>query len=455
MATTQSHAGVELLEQLGKAGDGKSPLGCMQCGLCGGSCPLGDAMEFPPRKMILQASAGNLDEVLASPSLWMCVGCYTCSQRCPRAIELTDGLWPALRDKAMQQGIPAARRAAGDASRTSSSTATRWASRRGSGWTGPRTWTCAVLDLSKEPRPVEVLWLVGCYPSYYPRNRVVTRAFARILTAAGRHAGACWATRRRRSANATGCSARRGSSRRWSSRTGSCWTSSEFEKIVVLDPHGYRALEKFYPALRREVSGRALHAPSWPSGWSNSSRCWSSRSRRRSPTTTTAALGRRYGCFDPPRALLEAIPGREAGGDGPQPRQRPVLRRRGRRHVAGRPHRRPRRPAALRPSASARRPTPGPTCWPSPAPSSCRASRIPPRSPAWRAGSRSATSSSCWPSRWIWVKGDAHEHCRGRPAGAGPDRAAGDRRLGKGGRPRARHLSWSTSPTISPWSRRC
>ena len=42
-------------------------LGCMQCGLCAASCPLGDAMEFPPRKLILQAAAGNLDKVLGQP----------------------------------------------------------------------------------------------------------------------------------------------------------------------------------------------------------------------------------------------------------------------------------------------------------------------------------------------------------------------------------------------------
>ena len=74
MIATPSDAGVELLEQLGKSGDGTSPLGCMQCGLCAASCPLGYAMEFPPRKLILQSSTGNLDKVLASPSIWMCVG---------------------------------------------------------------------------------------------------------------------------------------------------------------------------------------------------------------------------------------------------------------------------------------------------------------------------------------------------------------------------------------------
>src|SRR5512137_2676756 len=105
MATVEAPRGAELLKQLANSGDGKSPLGCMQCGLCAASCPLGRAMEFPPRKLILQATAGNLEKVLKSPSLWMCVACYTCSKRCTRGIELADVLWPALRDAAMQQGF--------------------------------------------------------------------------------------------------------------------------------------------------------------------------------------------------------------------------------------------------------------------------------------------------------------------------------------------------------------
>jgi len=105
MISLESQSGRKLLEELGKLSDGKPPLGCMQCGLCAASCPLGYAMEFPPRKLILQAGSGNLAKVLASPSLWMCVSCYTCSHRCPREIELTDRLWPALRDRAMQDGF--------------------------------------------------------------------------------------------------------------------------------------------------------------------------------------------------------------------------------------------------------------------------------------------------------------------------------------------------------------
>jgi heterodisulfide reductase subunit C len=154
MATVQGLRGAELLEQLGACGDGKSPQGCMQCGLCAASCPLGPAMEFPPRNLILQASAGNLDRVLASPSLWMCVACHTCSKRCPRGIELADALWPALRDAAMQQGFqpPAELQETfqnifkyGNTLGRSPRTRLEWA----------KDLDVRVLDLSKESRPVE------------------------------------------------------------------------------------------------------------------------------------------------------------------------------------------------------------------------------------------------------------------------------------------------------------
>ena len=105
MITKIEQAGDELLRHLADTAEGEPALGCMQCGLCAASCPLGEAMEFPPRKLILQARTGNLDRVLSSPALWMCVACYTCSHRCPRKIELADVLWPALRDRALQQGL--------------------------------------------------------------------------------------------------------------------------------------------------------------------------------------------------------------------------------------------------------------------------------------------------------------------------------------------------------------
>jgi len=181
MVTMQTPNGAELLEQLGKSSYGKPPLGCMQCGLCAATCPLGSAMEFPPRKLLLEAAAGNLDKLLASPSLWMCVACYACSKRCPRGIELTEALWPALRDASMQQGLQPPVEL-----QETFQNVLKYGNVLGKSPRGRLEWAknldVRVLDLSREPRPVDVLWLVGCYPSYYPRNQVVARAFARIMT---------------------------------------------------------------------------------------------------------------------------------------------------------------------------------------------------------------------------------------------------------------------------------
>ena len=59
--------------------------------------------------------------------------------------------------------------------------------------------------------------------------------------------GACSAPRRRRSANATGCSARKGCSRRSSRTNRKLLDKQDFGKLVVLDPHAYPRLQNFYP----------------------------------------------------------------------------------------------------------------------------------------------------------------------------------------------------------------
>mgnify|MGYP000635705950 FL=1 len=62
---------------------------CMQCGVCAGSCPLGDAWEHTPQKIFMMIRAGKRDEVLQSDSMWMCTSCYNCIVRCPRELPIT------------------------------------------------------------------------------------------------------------------------------------------------------------------------------------------------------------------------------------------------------------------------------------------------------------------------------------------------------------------------------
>ncbi|MCB1867035.1 MAG: 4Fe-4S dicluster domain-containing protein [Gammaproteobacteria bacterium] len=62
---------------------------CMQCGVCAGSCPLGNAWEHPPQEIFMMIRAGKREQVLGSESMWMCTSCYNCIARCPRGLPIT------------------------------------------------------------------------------------------------------------------------------------------------------------------------------------------------------------------------------------------------------------------------------------------------------------------------------------------------------------------------------
>ena len=62
---------------------------CMQCGVCSGSCPLGDAWAQPPQQLFMMIRAGQREEVLRSEAMWMCTSCYNCITRCPRGLPIT------------------------------------------------------------------------------------------------------------------------------------------------------------------------------------------------------------------------------------------------------------------------------------------------------------------------------------------------------------------------------
>ena len=80
---------------------------CMQCGACSGSCPIGGAMDYGPRKLFMMARAGMKDAVLSSDTLWNCVSCYNCVVRCPRKVPVTHILHD-LAAAAVREGHPVA-----------------------------------------------------------------------------------------------------------------------------------------------------------------------------------------------------------------------------------------------------------------------------------------------------------------------------------------------------------
>lgn len=76
---------------------------CYQCGNCSAGCPAAFAMDYPPREIIRLLQLNMLDEAINSNSIWVCATCETCSERCPRGVDIAS-LMDTLRREALRQG---------------------------------------------------------------------------------------------------------------------------------------------------------------------------------------------------------------------------------------------------------------------------------------------------------------------------------------------------------------
>jgi heterodisulfide reductase subunit C2 len=79
-------------------------LSCLQCGTCGGACPLSVYMDYTPRRLIGMLREGFKQEVVESFAIWLCASCYECTVRCPAGIKVTDVMY-ALKRIAIREGI--------------------------------------------------------------------------------------------------------------------------------------------------------------------------------------------------------------------------------------------------------------------------------------------------------------------------------------------------------------
>ncbi len=59
---------------------------CLQCGICAGSCPIAFAMDYTPREIMELVKLGLRDRALNCKAIWLCSGCYTCTDRCPENV---------------------------------------------------------------------------------------------------------------------------------------------------------------------------------------------------------------------------------------------------------------------------------------------------------------------------------------------------------------------------------
>lgn len=66
---------------------GVEPLKCMRCGKCSGTCPAYDEMEYHPHQFVYMVERGEIGKLINSPSIFKCLSCFACVERCPRQVE--------------------------------------------------------------------------------------------------------------------------------------------------------------------------------------------------------------------------------------------------------------------------------------------------------------------------------------------------------------------------------
>ena len=80
---------------------------CYQCGKCSAGCVQAERMDYPPSYVMRLLQTGDPADyrtALTSRTIWLCLNCENCYQRCPMSIDIP-AVMDALRQQALREGV--------------------------------------------------------------------------------------------------------------------------------------------------------------------------------------------------------------------------------------------------------------------------------------------------------------------------------------------------------------
>lgn len=95
---------VTLAQEVSREPGGEGIRQCFACGTCTAGCPVRRFNpNFNPRRVIRMVLLGMREQVLREPFVWLCATCYTCQERCPQGVRISD-LMRAIKNMAVREG---------------------------------------------------------------------------------------------------------------------------------------------------------------------------------------------------------------------------------------------------------------------------------------------------------------------------------------------------------------
>lgn len=76
---------------------------CIQCGRCTATCPAALPSSLRAREVVRAVQDGDMTVVTDRDDIWHCTTCFSCQERCPKGVQVTQAiLW--LRSEAVALG---------------------------------------------------------------------------------------------------------------------------------------------------------------------------------------------------------------------------------------------------------------------------------------------------------------------------------------------------------------
>ena len=70
-----------------RVSSGVNPYKCMKFGKCSASCPSFNEMDIKPHQFVSYVLRDDIESLVQSKSLWKCLSCFACVERCPRDVK--------------------------------------------------------------------------------------------------------------------------------------------------------------------------------------------------------------------------------------------------------------------------------------------------------------------------------------------------------------------------------